>query len=157
MYSLAPPVTGWVTGIMLHWQTCCLMGFKEHVACPAGEVIALGLAWEKVEGEEGKNLNNLALLSELCTLRAWLTFVPELSSQHLLQMWWCLKEVWKQLWKLMALPHRACTFSVNVSGTLNYFLLIVGVLIALMSCRGCELAAPFPLHSPLCPMHLKSC
>lgn len=90
---------------------------------------------------EGGGGRNLVLLSELCMLCEWLMFVSELSSQHLSRMWCCLKEVWKQLWKLMALLHREHTFSVNVSGTLN-FLLIARILIALMICRGCELAAP---------------
>lgn len=41
----------------------------------------------------------------------------------------------------MALRLGEDTFSVKVSGTLNYVVLIAKILIALMSGRGCEFAA----------------
>ena len=95
--------------------------------------------WEKVEGEEKKKNSCFALW--FVHALELLMFVPELWHQHLSRVWHLFKEVWKLLWKIMALLHREHTFSVNVSGTLNYFLLLARVLIALMSCRGCERAA----------------
>lgn len=41
----------------------------------------------------------------------------------------------------MALLHREHIFSVNVSRALIYLLLMTKILIALMSCRDCDLAA----------------